>query len=267
MKKTILTFTALILIAAPALADYSGGQIYWARIGGYYAGNGGEFTMQSDGGPGLLLSNSVYDAKARGQDDNASSFQTFCVETGEYVAQPMAITVSTTWHQNAANPQWDLTATVTQPASHAVWGGGQPGVGDDLNPQTAYLYHHFATGVLSNYFTASSRSASAGSLQNAIWFIEGESSTLDAQAIAWVQEAVDATGLAVGSYTPTTGSNPTWGQTIGDVRVLNMYGYNKSTDTWTDLKQDQLYLVPVPAAVVLGAIGLALVGLKMRRLA
>jgi len=252
MKKTIIMLAAMVLLAAPALADYSGGQVYYDRFSGYYAGNGGEFTIRTDGGVGLLLSNSAYDAKARGIKGYTESFQTFCVEGGEYVAQPMKITVSTTFVDES-------TGAVTGSGSHAVKGGLT--YGDNLNPQTAYLYYQFAKGVLSNYnYTAgANRNASAGSLQNAIWYLEGESSSLNAQAKLWVQDAVNATGVAYQTYSPT--GTPTWGNTIGDVRVLNMYTLSNG------LAQDQLYVIPAPAAIGLGMIGLGLVGWLMRRLA
>jgi hypothetical protein len=238
MKKAIMMFAAMILLAAPALADYSGGRVYYNRIDGYYAGSGGEFTLRSDGGPGLLLSNAAYDAKARGQDGNAESFQTFCVETAEYVAQPMDIMVSTMFIN-------EDTGVVTDPGSHAIKGGKT--YGDNLDSKTAYLYTQFAKGVLSSYNYGAGRSTSAGELQEAIWAIEGEIGSADGQAATWITEAETAA----------------WSG-IGDVRILN---------TWTpghvgDLaykQQDQLYLVPAPAAIGLGVLGLALVGWLKRR--
>jgi hypothetical protein len=237
MKKAIMMFAALILIAAPALGDYSGGRIYWDRVSGYYSGNGGEFTIRSDGAPGLLLSNAAYDAKARGLV-SSESFQTFCVETGEYVAQPMDIVVSTTNINGSAG-------------SHAVW-GGVPNVGDNLDARTAFLYTKFATGTLSGYtWTGAGRAASADALQKAIWYIEGESGGADN---AFAALATDATTVG--------GNTDEWvGKGIGDVRILNMY------TTSGGLAQDQLYLVPAPAAIGLGLIGLGLVGWLKRRMA
>jgi hypothetical protein len=235
--KSLLIVVALCAAAAPALADYYGGQVYYDRFGGYYSGNGGEFTLRSDGGPGLLLSNSAYAAVARGVGGYAESFQTFCVETGEYVAEPMNITVST-------------TAVAGGPGSHAVYGGTP--LGDDLDARTAYLYTKFAQGTLAgyNYTAGVGRVASADALQQAIWYIEGEGGSNN----AFVALANDATTGG--------GSTDEWvGKGIGDVRVLNMYTLGGG------LAQDQLYLIPAPAAVVLGLMGFGLVGWVKRRFA
>jgi hypothetical protein len=249
MKKLILMFAATLLLAAPALADYSGGTMYWDREADYYAGRGGEFTLSKDGTP-QYLDNSAYAAVARARDGDPTSFQTFCVETGEFVSQPMNVNVSTTYAGGAEG--W----------SHAVMGGTPP-LGDNLETKTAYLYTQFATGLLSNYaYTAPvnglTRAQTAGALQRVIWSLEGEGGDDFTQqymgvslgsgqvslANAWLQEA----------------SNAGW-TGIGDVRVLNM-----STVTG-GLAQDQLYLVPAPGAVVLALMGLGLVGWVRKRVA
>ena len=245
----VFAFAAEPLLAGPTGTHgdgFYGGKVNYDRVSGYYAGHGGEFTIQSDGGLGLLLSNAAYDSKTRGIS-GSESFQSFCIEYTEYIVEPMDVWVSTDWVDG------------TDGGSHA-W-KGSTGAGDNLGPQTAYLYYQFARGNLSSYeySPGSDREADAGSLQNAIWFLEGEIGSVSGDADTWVQEAIDATGVDYGSYTAT--GTVTWGNTIGPVRVLQMY-----QDGCVKLRQDQLYvMIPAPGAILLGSIGVGLVGWLRRR--
>ena len=253
MKKlSIFVCLLCLFVTAPALGDFYGGRVNYNRINGYYSGNGGEFTLSSDGGLGLLLDLSAYSSLTKNQigPTGLASFQTFCVETGEYVAQPMDIVVSTTSAEGISN-------------SHAILGG--EAVGDDLDPRTAYFYTQFATGNLSGYAYSGTvdglnRAETAGALQRLIWWIEEEGGLLAAnntfQNITLSFDQADLIQAWLYEYTSSGWTG------IGDVRILNTYNTTNG-----DRAQDQLYLVPVPGAVLLGILGLGAAGLKLRRFA
>jgi hypothetical protein len=256
LKRRLLLIVALCGFAtAPVLADYSAGQIYWTRVSNHWNGTGGEFTLYYNGP--AVLSNSAYADVVKGQDGRTNSFQSFCLEMREYVQNPMDAFVSETFIN-------ETTGAVTGEGSHAIYGGKT--FGDNLDSRTAYLYTRFAAGALSNYaYTGVDRAASAGALQKVIWYLEQEIGNLtdssggfvldaaqQAQADAWIAEAESA--IASGRWSG-----------IGQVRVLNMWGVD-ADGNYVKLAQDQLY-VPVPAAALLGLLGLGAAGIKLRRFA
>jgi hypothetical protein len=93
--------------------------------------------------------------------------------------------------------------------------------------------------------------------------------SLSTQASAWVQQAVNATGLGIGSFTDQDPGIDPWGLTIGNVRILNIWKPNHINDFSSRRyrKQDQLYLTPIPASVILGILGMGVVGIKLRKYA
>jgi hypothetical protein len=251
VRRISLLLVMYVLTAVPALADPHGlvtdaGTAKQTRLSGYYSAGGGEYTFFTYGTPGLQITNAAYDAKTRDKGTVAGSFQTFCIEKDEVVYnEKMQVYVSQSFLDDSV------------PGSHAWAGGINTNDGDDLDPRTAYLYTQFAKGVLSDYdYTpgASRRSVSAGQLQNVLWYIEEEIGAgltpevalgSGSQALLWYNEAVGAG----------------WDD-IGNVRVLQLF---KATDLG-QLRQDQLYLMlPVPGAVLLGAVGLIGAGLRLRR--
>lgn len=258
MKKVILTAVVGAFLASPALADFYGGRMEWTRVSDHYQGNGGEFTLYHDGNP-EYLSNARYADGAKNQmgANDTTSFQTFCIEMKEYLTNPMDIWVSTTdMHGNPGG-------------THAINGGGSYNDGeiepfpwgDDLEPTTAYLYTQFATGLLSGYNYGSGRYLSGGTLQKVIWRLEGEIGNLSDSAGGFTLTAAQQTqGQAWISDAEAAVRNG-WTNN-GYVYVLNTYGTEGEK-----LAQDQLYYVPVPAAGLLGFLGLGAAGLRLRRLA
>lgn len=239
MKKMIVAFGILSLVAMPALADFSGGTMNATKQVGYYGGDfAGEFTLFPHGAD-PYLSNAFYDVKAKNLGF-ANSFQTFCMEMQEHADSPIDIVVSMTDINEG-------TGAIVGPGSHAVL-GGMP-FGDNLDIKTAWLYTEFARGTLVGFDYGATRAASAQALQYAIWKIEGESNKADTNALA--QAFLTAANAAVAGG---------W-NSIGLVRVLNttLHGYPG------ERRQDFLYLLPAPGAAILALVGLGIAGGIRRR--
>jgi len=262
------------LLTTAASADYYAGTADVFRIPGYFSGGGGEFTLYHVG-PALAptayspyTKNQLLPIKTYGQ-----SFQSFCLEIPEHIMPPYHVNVdiSTTnvyeFDPDGAGPI--NAGDVSGPGSHAVYGGAdakpfKPAgkTGDNLNAETAYLYNQFARGLLSNYeytdFAAisggnpSNRATEAAALQQAIWFLEGETITpLTGQALAWYNEA--KTAVSTGKWSG-----------IGSVRVINLW----TVDAGGRVEdQSMLYLMPAPGAALLIGLGLTMVGWVKRRFA
>lgn len=239
MKRTIKTVVFVVgmcLLVSPAWADImkiklditdSGGAPNWGTNAG------GEFTAK------VLSSSPV------GIYQQDATFKTFCVEYDENVS-------------NGGEYWVDISA-------NAVYGGSNipnpppyPQF-DPLDTKTAYLYATYAPAVASD--------ADANDLQYAIWYIEGEVTSLagKAGAIALYNAAVDATETGSLIGVGSTDGIAIWSG-LGNVRVMNLWS-DPTVRTWDTAKQSLLVLVPAPAAVGLGLLGLGLVGWVKRRMA
>jgi hypothetical protein len=200
-----------LLIGILASSLMAGPTVYMARTEGCYSGVGGEFTATPAGISGIA---------------DGVSFQTFCVEYYEHIY---------------LNQSYDVVVNTM-----AMNGNVLPaGTGDPLDYRTAFLYDSFLNHTLANYdYTGSGHSASAGALQDVIWYIEGE------QGKTWTNYD---NSLQDKFY--RAAQNCGWTD-IGNVRILNLTQDGQ-------LRQDQLCrisVVPAPGAVILGGIGVVLVG-------
>ena len=264
MKTKLLIFSiALCLSAAPAMASYDSGKSVIDRVNGYYAGSGGEFTLSTatlstSGYSSLTKDIVITDYSVPGTYvDMTTSFQTFCVETNEGISPTHYI--EQTW------VNWDGTD------SYAVAGGSGGPQPDDLDPRTAYLYTQFATGNLSNYDydelstpPGDDRDTDAQQLQKAIWYIEEEIG-LTWDGSKWVQTIDVITELGAGSKALAWYNEAVALSTAADlagVSILNLYDHSS-----LEYRQDMLHFVPVPAAVLLGMLGLGVAGIKLRKYA
>jgi len=158
----------------------------------------------------------------------AGQFVTFCLETNEYVSY---------------NTQYNVTiSTGALQGGSGGSGGWNP---DPLLPQSAYLYSLWIDNLIGH------SDGNADDLQKAIWFFEGENLGVN-------NYLVNQADLAVA---PGGSWNADWGNTIGNIRVMNLWNLDGS------YAQDQFVRVPVPGAVLLGMLGLSAAGLKLRRFA
>lgn len=233
INKSLFAVVFCLFISLPVLADI--GDITRIQLETtswtYQSGIGGEFRGTIIGDSIDIGGNSI---------DKGYQWITFCLEKDETV-------------EGSTSDYWAYVN------NEALRGGINTNYGDPLSSKTAYLYTQFATEKLSGYRydgTEAERKADASELQEVIWYIEGEAEILNGKASEWYNEALEAK----------------WTD-IGNVRVLNLYDhyYNyKCYEGFDGYRQDVLIYVesvPVPAAALLGTLGMAIAGMKLRKFA
>jgi len=218
----MLIGAAGLLCVGTAQASYDG-VVNIDRLGGYYSGNGGEFTVTVVSGLGTLV---------------GSPFQTFCLESGEYV--------------NIPGYGYNVNLN-----SKAINGGVGP-AGDPISIGTAWLYSQFRGGALSgyNYSPGTGRIASAGALQAAIHWLEGEGGARNT-FIDTAETALYGAGNTGGIYDTYLQGDAAAG--LYGVVALNLY------DQSGGRHQDQLGLVPEPTTMIAGALLLLPFGVSTLR--
>lgn len=152
-KKILAASATVVALAITSSSTFGLGTLNISRTSGYYAGSGGEFTVQfkSGGGSPSVEEQAIidgYDAKAK--IDKA--IQVFCLELDTYISVPSDYVYS------IDNQVLAKTKAI--------------GKGTD------YLYSQFAQGLLADYdfgipAPGIARASDAQLLQKAIWYSQG----------------------------------------------------------------------------------------------
>jgi len=218
MKRLSVLIGLATVLAVPAMQAAMQVTLY-QNLSDYSYGVGGEFSARPNAA--LLAANPVLAGYVAATADPAAVdpyFQTFCIELAEEFT-----------------PGSSYNVTIND---KALYNGGQFPAGDPISLGTAWLYSRFAGGTLDGYdYTyGSGRMISAGDLQQAIWYCQGEVDSLvngSANGTAFYAAAVSALGATIDD--PANGAYA--------VVALNLWVPNPDGSNGA-AAQDQLMIVP-----------------------
>ena len=221
MKKLCMVLSLAGVMAAPNLfASYDGTITLYQNA--YSYANGGQFTAVTSG---------------------LGTFQTFCIEYNEEYVPGSTYE----YNQNTGAVAGGAGVDATDPHTGLSM--------DNISIGTAWLYSQFRAGTLANYFNASQQ-LNAGALQDAIWYLENETTTLAFNGVdgTYYYDLAKA-ALGLNDTTIFKDSDGAYG-----VIALNLFDGPYSTAVQSpngqtyNLNQDQLAIVPEPTTMIAAAL-------------
>lgn len=270
MKSSYKTaVAALCVLSGAALAQNAKVDVLASYTPDYQNGGGGEFQVQKDAtfnDATNILGQRMGRTGMASDIDNAS-FQSFCLERGESIAQNVRYTV------NAFAVAGGNGGPYSTEDYDTGYGTALAQQVDYLGEATQWIYWQFRNGTLGSGADAynytggaqvpgpnNDRSDDAFLLQNLLWALEGETGggAPASKALAWWADALAAIG---GPHDPTT--TPWFYQ----VRVLNIFTTRMvgGVEEYSGWRQSQLTIVPLPTASGLAFVGLGALAIRRRR--